>query len=67
MCISSVHERNRSVLHLNDETEVCVKQKYKITHNYFVHKSMSILEYGVYSETQVVTVDIFDISFYNII
>jgi hypothetical protein len=58
MCISSVQQRNRCVLPLNRENEVCVKEEYTITYIYWVHKTMCIEEYGVFSEIQVITDDI---------
>jgi hypothetical protein len=37
-----VQQRIRSVLHLNHENEVCMKQEYTDTYIYWVHKTMCI-------------------------
>jgi hypothetical protein len=42
MCISYIQQQNLSVLPLNPENEICVKEEYKITYIYWVDKTMCI-------------------------
>jgi hypothetical protein len=44
MCISFIQQRNRSVLPLNYENEVCVKEEYTITYIYSVDIELMCIE-----------------------